>query len=98
MKCLMFEFVEVEGPHPASRLGEAEASLRRSQVGHLVSSIYALVELCEAWFCSARNGAGPAARYRKAGGRLTDRDATQALGADGKPDRSRSLRRTRMVA
>jgi hypothetical protein len=25
-----------KGPHPASRLGEAEVSLRRSQVGHLL--------------------------------------------------------------
>ena len=32
------ELVETKGPHPASRLGEAEASLRRSQVGHLLPS------------------------------------------------------------
>ena len=46
------ETIETKDPHPG--------------FSHLVSLIYALVELCEAWFCSARNGVGLAARFSHA--------------------------------
>ena len=53
--CWRRQLFQRRGPHPGSRLGEAEASLRRSQVAHPVSSTgQALLPSCFAFGYAGR--------------------------------------------